>query len=138
MSRATTDADKRTLLPLLEMAPSAWMRSLALRARTHLDPSDAPLEAALLDHHATVRYLARTLLRAKNPARSFAATREHVLCVLGRPDASAAQHIGALGALADVGLAEDAAVAARFTNDPRPRVRREASRTLELFGGAIP
>jgi hypothetical protein len=133
MSRATNDEEKRALLPLLEASRSAWVRTLALRGRWHLDPSDAAIEAALLDHHTAVRYLARTLLRAKKPSRAFGAARARALAVLSKPDASVGDHIGALGALADVGLAADVDVALRFVDDPRPRVRAEASRTVKLL-----
>jgi hypothetical protein len=43
--------------------------------------------------------------------------------------------VGALGALADVGLGSDASEAARFEDDPRPRVRAEARRRAKLLRG---
>jgi hypothetical protein len=132
-SRATTDDERRALLPLLEASGSAWTRSLALRARQHLDTSDAPIEAALLDPSGAVRHLARTLLRARHPDRQLGSTRSRALAALSRPGARTAELVGALGALADVGLPADAEHAARFDSDPRPRVRAEAARTLALL-----
>lgn len=134
ISRATTDDEKRALLPALEASRSAWTRCLALRARTRLDPSDAPLEAALLDPHAAPRHLARTLLNARHPARAPSATREAALAVL-RPETGAARLTGALGALADVGRATDAEAVARFLGHPVARVRAEARRTARLLAG---
>jgi hypothetical protein len=133
MSKATSDDEKRALLPSLERSRSAWMRARALRARAHLDASDTRLEAALLDHHTHVRYLARTLLRARHPTREFGETRHAALAVLARA-ATAPELIGALGALADVGVAADLAAVQRFESDPRPRVRAEARRTRDLLG----
>jgi hypothetical protein len=132
-SRATTDDDKRALLPRFEASRSSWTRSLALRARSKLDSSDAPIEAALLDANAGVRHVARTLLRARHPERDFGRTRERALAVLADPGACIAAIVGALGALADVGLAADAQVAAAFVGDRRRRVRDEARRTAHLL-----
>lgn len=125
------DADKRALVPLLEASRSAWTRLLGLRARAKLDVDDGPLERALLDPHAAVRYAARTLLRARHPERAFGETRRAALAVLGDPRVSTAAVVGSLGALADVGLAVDVGLLARFVVDPRARVRIEARRTLE-------
>lgn len=135
-SRETTDYDKRALLPLFEGSRSAWARSLALRARARLDPTDAPIEAALLDPHGAVRRVARVLLRARHPERDFGGTRARALAVLADPAARPAAVVGALGALADVGLAVDAPLAAALASAesaPR-RVRAEAERTAKLLG----
>lgn len=42
--------------------------------------------------------------------------------------------VGALGALSDMGTAEDAALVRTFLEHPRARVRKEAERTLQLLG----
>jgi hypothetical protein len=130
VSRSTSDDDKCALLPILQASRSACTRSLALRASQRLDGGDGPLEAALLDHHAAVRYLARTLLRARHPDRAFGQARTGALAVLATAGAPGPELVGALGALADVGLPEDGDAVARFLADPRPRVRLEATRTL--------
>lgn len=132
ISRATSDDDKRALLPLLEASRSAWTRALALRARERLDPSDAPLEAALLDPHAVPRQLARSLLKARHPERSPDATRQAALEVLRRETASS-RLVGALGALSDVGLSPDLEIVRRFVDHPNVRVRTEARRTAGLL-----
>ena len=134
ISRATTDDDKRALVPLLEASRSPTTRALAYRARERFDTSDEFLESALLDHNAAVRFLARALLRRRHPERAFGETRARALAVLDATNTAANETIGALGALADVGLAEDASVVARFSRDPRPRVRAEAERTASLLG----
>jgi HEAT repeat protein len=109
-----------------------------LRAREHFDPSDAFLELALLDHHEAVRYLAMTLLRKRHPERAFGEMRKRALAILASPETPARELVGALGALADVGLAGDAKEVARFLEDPRPRVRAEAARTSSMLRVSVP
>jgi hypothetical protein len=131
---APSEIDRRALVARLEASRSAWTRLLGLRVRSKLDADDdRPVERALLDHHAAVRYSARTLLRARHPDRAFGEARRAALAVLERSDASTAEIIGALGALADVGLPADAPAIARFEADARARVRSEAARTLEIL-----
>jgi hypothetical protein len=128
-SRLTSVDDKRALVPILEASASPWTRLLALRTRNQIDALDAPIEAALLDPNARVRYAARTMLRARRPERTFGETRARAVAALSTSDPTAATIIGALGALADVGTPDDEALATRFADDPRPRVRAEAART---------
>ncbi len=52
--------------------------------------------------------------------------------------ASVRELVGALGALADVGLPSDASEVARFVDDARPRVRAEAVRTASTLGASAP
>lgn len=133
-SKATTPEQKTQLLPILEAARSASIRLVALKARTQLAPGDdAPLERALLDHHAAVRYLARTTLRARHPERAFGDARARALAVIGDPRGRREELVGALGALADVGWREDAARARPYLADERPAVRHEAARTVALL-----
>ncbi len=138
ISRVTTDEDKRALVPLLAASRSAWTRSLALRAREHFDRSDDFLEEALLDHHEAVRYLAMTLLRKRHPDRAFGETRKRALAILASKSAPVRELVGALGALADVGLAGDASEVARLLEDPRPSVRAEAARTSSMLRVSAP
>jgi HEAT repeat protein len=136
-SAVTPEADQRVLVHQLTRSRSAWVRALALRRLSKLEPSDAPLEAALVDHHAAVRLCARELLRARHPQRTFRATHDLACALLGQPDLrQAAALVGALGALSDVGTKDDLTLVHRFTEDPRPRVRREAERTLVQLGWA--
>lgn len=131
VSRTPSREDKLALLPLLEAARAPSTRILALRGWHSIDSSDAHLEAALLDHNAAVRQLARSMLRARHPQRPFGETRQQALRVLGDSGARAREIVGALGALADVGLRSDLDEVRRFVEDPRSRVRVEARRTME-------
>ena len=136
VSRALTDDDKRALLPLLDASSSAFKRMLALRAHQQLGDPDATLDAALLDPHTSVRHDARRLLKARHPDRAYGEARKEALAVLtntAEANPSAARLVGALGALADVGLQVDHDVVRPFTSDARPRVRAEAKRTLALL-----
>lgn len=138
-SGATPEADQRVLVEQLGRSRSAWVRALALRRLNKLEPSDAPLEAALVDHHAAVRLCARELLRARHPERGFRATHDLACALLSQPHLPQADAlVGALGALSDVGTEGDLALVLRFAEDPRPRVRREARRTLAQLGGSRP
>lgn len=130
-ARTTSPDAKRALLPVLASARSPSMRGLALRAWHPVATDDAPFERALLDPNAGVRHIARTLLRARRPDRPFGETRDRALTVLADPAATALALVGALGALADVGLRSDADAVRALLRDERPRVRAEATRTLE-------
>lgn len=132
VSKRTSDADKLALLPLLERSRLVSARLLGLRARAQVDLADEPLERALLDHQAAVRHLARTLLRARHPDRPFGDTRGRALAVLRR-EATPDEIVGALGALADIGLLADVGLIDGYANDARRRVRREATRTLGVL-----
>ena len=133
-SKATTVPEKRALVPMLEASSLASMRLLALKTWAVIDArDDAPIERALLDHHAAVRYFARTTLRTRHPDRAFGDARMRAICVLEDPAATNDDVVGALGALADVGIREDAPRVEPFVTDGRRRVEREASRTLALL-----
>lgn len=129
VSRATSIEEKRALLPLLSASGSPSVRILALRGWHGVDAEDPHVEAALLDHNAAVRQDARALLRAHRPDRPFGETRQRALAVLATAT-SARELVGALGALADIGLRADAAAVTPFTLDARPRVSAEAKRTV--------
>lgn len=121
----------RALLPTLARASSASVRVLALRAALRVLGDAAPARTALLDRSARVRHAARLLLRSES---SSGETRGAALAVLGSHDAGKDRLLGALGALADVGVPDDGAAVAPYLRDPRASVRREAARTKARIG----
>lgn len=132
-SQKTAEPARRALLPALLGSRSPSVRTLALRAAKALGERDEAFEQALLDHHSSVRHLARAILRARHPDRAFGATRTNALRVLADANATSGAIIGALGAMADVGLASDVDRVSSFASDPRSRVRSEARRTVSLL-----
>lgn len=139
-SKVTTAEENRQLLPTLERSRAAWTRAIALRMHAAVDVGDVALEAALLDHDSQVRHLARMLLRSRHPDRAFGSVRESALAVLAAAceatslePGGRARIVGALGAIADVGMRDDIARVQPFLVDASPSIRREAERTSKLL-----
>lgn len=88
------------------------------------------LRAAAFDGNGEVRHHARVHLARLAAPLDY---RGLALAALARVDLPREQAIGALATLSDFGRAEDRAALARHAADPRPRVAREAARTLALL-----
>ena len=117
------------LAPLLQRDRAPAIRAIGLQARA-LQGDRAGVELGCFDVHASVRFRARAVLADMFTPLDY---RGLALATLAAaPEREAA--IAALGVLADLGRAEDAAVVAGYADDPRGKVAREARRTRVMLG----
>lgn len=115
--------------PLLQGDRAPAIRAVGLQARA-LQGDREGLLRACFDAHASVRFRARAAFAGQFTPIDY---RGAALATLAAPPTGRESVIAALGVLGDLGRAEDIVVAARYVDDPRRMVAREARRTVEAL-----
>jgi len=117
------------MLSFLEESPSQNLRLAALIKNRKLESWNKILTAAF-DHHAKVRFRARSYL---GKTKRFVDYRQQALDRLTQESLNTNQLIGALATLSDFAIEQDRMLIEPFAKDKRTRVRKEAKRTLSLI-----